>query len=278
MNSMIIKKVFNNNAALSSDDKGNEVIYTGCGICFGKKVGDEIDESKIEKEFVMSQPNEQFMQLVSELPYEEVQTADEIIKYAATHLSKHLSNNVYITLTDHLDFAIERKKKGIPLKNELLWEIKKYYKPEFAIGKHALEIIKERLGVELPEDEAGFFALHIVNAELDGKMHHTAETPEMLQDILNIVRYTCKADLDEDSLSYERFITHLKYFLQRAEKKQYYPSEDNDVYEAICKKLPESRKCAERIRSYMEAKNGQAVTDEEMLYLTVHISRVTSRK
>lgn len=272
---MKIKKVLNNNAALASDENGNEIIYTGCGICFKKRAGDELDESKIEKTFVMEKANEQFLKLVSDMPYEEIQVADEIIKYASANLGKRLCNNIYITLTDHLGFAIERAKSGTVLKNKLLWEIKNYYKVEYNLGCHSLEIIKEKLGVELPEDEAGFFALHIVNAELDGNIHHTMETPEIMEDIISIVKYTYKSDLDENSFSYERFITHLKYFLQRAERNAYYEPQDSEVFEIIKDKFPEAYNCAMRIKSYMEAKYPEKLTDEEMLYLTVHISRIT---
>ena len=274
---MKIKKILNNNAALASDEKGNEIIYTGCGICFQKRAGDELDESKIEKTFVMEKANEQFLKLVSEMPYEEIQVADEIIKYASEKLGKRLCNNIYITLTDHLGFAIERSKSGTFLKNKLLWETKNYYKAEFELGCHALEVIKEKLGVELPEDEAGFFALHIVNAELDGNMHHTMEAPEMIDDIVSIVKFTYKSDLDEDSFSYERFITHLKYFLQRAERRAYYEPQAGGVFEIMRERFPDAYKCATRIQSYMESKYPDKLTDEEMLYLTVHIARITDR-
>ncbi|MCR4830082.1 MAG: PRD domain-containing protein [Pseudobutyrivibrio sp.] len=274
---MRIKKVLNNNAALASDDKGNEIIYTGCGICFQKRAGDELDESKIEKTFVMEKANEQFLKLVSEMPYEQIQVADEIIKYASDSLGKRLCNNIYITLTDHLGFAIERSKSGTFLKNKLLWEIKNYYKTEYDLGCHAIEIIEEKLGVELPEDEAGFFALHFVNAELDGNIHHTMEAPEIIDDIVSIVKFTYKRDLDEDSFSYERFITHLKYFIQRAERKAYYEPQAGGVFEIIKEKFPEAYRCAERIQSYMESKYPEKLTDEEMLYLTVHIARITDR-
>ena len=274
---MKIKKILNNNAALAVDDKGNEIVYTGCGLCFQKKSGDELDESKIEKTFVMEKPSEQFMKLVSEMPYEQIQVADEIITYASTNLGKRLCNNIYITLTDHLGFAIERSKTGTVLKNKLLWEIKNYYKTEYSMGEHALEIIKDKLGVELPEDEAGFFALHIVNAELDGNMHHTMEAPEVIDDIVSIVKFTYNSELDEGTFSYERFITHLKYFLQRAERSAYYEPQDEELYESIKKRFPDAYKCAQRIQSYMESRYPQKITDEEMLYLTVHISRITER-
>ena len=274
---MKIKKILNNNAALVMDDKGNEIVYTGCGLCFQKKTGDEIDESKIEKTFVMEKSSEQFMKLVSEMPYEQIQVADEIITYASTNLGKRLCNNIYITLTDHLGFAIERSKTGTVLKNKLLWEIKNYYKTEYVIGEHALDIIKEKLEVQLPEDEAGFFALHIVNAELDCNMHHTMEAPEIIDDIVSIVKFTYNSELDEGTFSYERFITHLKYFLQRAERSAYYEPQDEELYESIKKRFPDAFKCAQRIKSYMESRYPQEITDEEMLYLTVHISRITER-
>lgn len=275
---MKIKKILNNNAALALDDKGNEIVYTGCGLCFQKKIGDEIDEGKIEKTFVMEKPNEQFKQLVSEMPYEQIQVADEIIKYAGDMLNKRLCNNIYITLTDHLGYAIERAKTCTVLRNKLLWEIKNFYKTEYSIGCHALDMIKEKLGVTLPDDEAGFFALHIVNAELDGNMHHTLETSEVISDIVSIVKYTFNTALDENTLSYERFITHLKYFLQRAEKREYYPADNVDMFNMMIKKFPEAYKCAIRIKSYMESKFPEEITDEEMLYLVVHISRITDRK
>lgn len=275
---MKIKKILNNNAAYSSDGGENEMIVMGRGICFGKKQGEEIDPAKVEKVFRSKESNEQFMRLVEEMPYEEIKVADEIINYASERLGKRLCKNIYITLTDHLGFAVERKKQGLAIRNALLWEIKKYYSLEYEIGRHAVDVIRDRLGVELSEDEAGFFALHIVNAELDGSIHHTMVTPEIIKDILNIVRYSFTVEIDENSLSYERFITHLKYFLQRAEKNVYYPQDSNDIYEVVIRKFPDAYRCACRIKSYMELKYPQKITDDEMLYLTIHISRITGRQ
>ena len=45
---MQIIKVINNNVISSEDDKGKEIIVMGKGKGFGKKAGEEIDETKIE--------------------------------------------------------------------------------------------------------------------------------------------------------------------------------------------------------------------------------------
>ncbi len=78
-----------------------------------------------------------------------------------------INDNIYISLTDHINFAIEGVQLGVPFQNPFLWEIKKFYYQEYIIGKAAIGMIEKKLGVTLPQDEAAFIALHIVNAELD---------------------------------------------------------------------------------------------------------------
>lgn len=272
---MKILKVINNNVVSSKNDKEREIIVLGKGIGFQKNSGDNIPEDKIEKIFQLSTAaSSQFEKLVGEIPYEYIKYTDEIVKEATKILGRNLNRNIYITLTDHLHFAIERYKKNIIFHNALLWEIKKFYSVEYTIGLRAISMLKEKEGIELSVDEAGFIALHIVNAEMDGDIRQTASAPEMLMDMLNIVKYTFNIMLDEDTLSYERFVTHLKFFIQRAIDKSYYPTEENDLYDFYRRKCPKAYDCARKIRTYMEEKTGNTVTDEEMMYLTVHISRV----
>lgn len=247
---MKIVKVINNNVVSSMDNQQREIIVLGKGIGFRKSSGDEIQEERVEKIFQLSTAvNSQFERLVSEIPYEYIKYTDEIVKEAGKVLGSQLNRNIYITLTDHLHFAIERHRKNILFQNALLWEIKKFYSREFAVGQYAAAMIKEKEGIELSEDEAGFIAIHIVNAEMDGGMEQTANAPEMLQDMLNIVKYTFHIALDEESLSYE-------------------------LYRRKC---PKAYACAKKIRRYMEEKTETLVTDEEVMYLTVHISRVIDR-
>lgn len=275
---MKVRKVINNNVVSALDDKDREIIVLGKGIGFQKTGGDEIEEKRIEKIFQLSTAaNSKFEELVAEIPYEYIKYTDEIVKEATKALGKKLSRNIYITLTDHLHFAIERYRKNILFQNALLWEIKKFYSREFEVGLYAVSLIKEKEGIELSVDEAAFIALHIVNAEMDGDMAYTANAPKMLMDMLNIVKYTFRVTLDEDSLSYERFVTHLKFFIQRAINHSYYPEEESELYNLYRKKCPKAYNCAKKIRKYMEKETGNPVTDEEIMYLTVHISRIIDR-
>lgn len=212
---MNVTKVINNNIVISENEEKQELVVMGKGLGFKKKPGDVIDDTKIEKVYLSTQEWNvtKLTQLLSSIPIEHIQAANEIINFAKVSLGKKLSEKLFLTLTDHINYAIERYQNGMEIKNALLWEIKRFYNHEYLIGKEALSIIKNRLAIELPEDEAGFIALHIVNAELDmAQVSQVSEMAKIIQHILNIVKYHFSMELDEYSLNYERFVTHLKFF------------------------------------------------------------------
>ncbi len=53
---------------------------------------------------------------------EYMELSEKIIQYAKHKLGKKLNDSIYISLTDHIHFAIERYNLNLPIKNELLWE------------------------------------------------------------------------------------------------------------------------------------------------------------
>ena len=174
---MQVDKVINNNLIRTHDEKGQEVLVMGCGIGFKKKPGEYIDDGKVEKVYVLQKEKRQHMEeLFSSMPLECIQATNEIVEYATISLGRQLSNYLYLNLCDHIHFAIQRSKGGIPIQNALLAEIKRFYNHEYQIGMESLNIIERKTGVLLPEDEAGFIAMHLVNASMDFRdMGHTQE-------------------------------------------------------------------------------------------------------
>ncbi|MGG3846052.1 PRD domain-containing protein [Aeribacillus sp. FSL W8-0870] len=275
---MKIAKVINNNViSVIQDDQ--ELVIMGRGIAFKKRPGDEVNEDRIEKIFKLENQDmaSKFKSLLYEVPMEYVKVTEEMIQYAKNKLGKKLNDIIYISLTDHINFAIERQKQGIKIVNPLLWEIKRIYKDEFQIALEALKMIKDKLAIELPEDEAGFIAMHFVNAELNEEMTDVANMTKIIQDILNIVKYHFKIELDEDSLNYFRFLTHLKFFAQRLINNMLLKSDDDELYEIVKNKHPEAYACTKKIKDYIQKVHGHEITSEEKLYLTIHIDRVVNR-
>ena len=273
---MIINKVLNNNVVTIISENGEEAVVMGRGLAFQKKKGDEIDESKIEKIFVLENKsiNEKLLTLVNDIPAKYLEIAEDIIKYAENKLSTKLNENIYLTLTDHISFAISRAEKNLEIKNAMLWDIKRLHKDEFDVGIHALRVIKENLNVELPEDEAASIAMHILYGELDQEMPEIVDMIKLIEEILKMVKYHFNIEFDEDSINYYRFVTHLKFFTQRLSSGRYYEDNDNDLFDMIKLKYPKSYECTKRIEGFVKQKYNTQLTKEEMLYLIIHTARV----
>lgn len=272
-----ITKVINNNFVCSVNEKDEEVILRGPGIGFGKKSNDIAGEEKIEKIYSMTSQTtlSKLQSLVADIPLEHVEVCTEIIEDIKRDLGKQLNDNIYITLTDHLNFAIERQSLNQEYANAILWEIKKFYPLEFKMGLHALDIVKEKLGISLKEDEAGFIALHIVNAELDTNMNEMVQITSLIQDILEITKNYYRVEFDEESLHFSRFITHLKYFGQRIYQNKTVKDNDFHLQEIIKTNYSKDYKCAELIQNYVKEKYHQDLTGEEMMFLTLHLKRIS---
>lgn len=210
-----IDKVINNNIIITHDDKEKEVILMGKALGFKKHTGDSYDPAAVEKRYYLSSAqssnSNHLLQLLSDIPIEEFEAASAIIDAATTTLGKPLNDGTVISLGDHIHTAIERGKTGVFVKNILLWDIQRFYPDEYKVGRAALDIIKEKTGFELPEDEAGFIALHIVNAQMDNSVGDMYGLTKIMQ----IVRYSFRITFNERSAYYYRFITHLKFFAQR---------------------------------------------------------------
>lgn len=273
-----ILKVINNNIVCSVDQNGEEIILRGLGIGFKKKVKDFVEESQIEKIYKIANPNtrNKLQELLSDIPLDYVETCTEIIEYAKDSLRRQLNDNIYLTLTDHISFAIERMKNNQSYKNALLMETKRFYPEEYAIGIHALGVIKAKLNVELPIDEAGFIALHVVNAELDTKMSDMVHITELIHEVLDIIKSYYGINLDEESLYYDRLITHLKFFGQRLFNNQVTRNEDAVFQEMVKIQYPKDYECANLIRKYIEETYNKQISEEEMVFLTVHLRRMTT--
>ncbi|WP_058306388.1 BglG family transcription antiterminator LicT [Gracilibacillus massiliensis] len=279
---MKINKVLNNNVVVTTNQHGQEMVVMGKGLAFQKKVGQNIEKEKIEKHFVLqdTDTSEKLNQLLQNTSDKYLDIASEIYEYARAKLPYKLNDYLYIALTDHISFAITRMKEGIQLKNTLLFEIRKYYKTEFDIGLHSLTIIEEYTGIKMDEDEAASIALHLVNSQLSGEnMDMAVQVTEVVNKTLNIVKYHYKTELDENSINYERFLTHLRFFAIRyLRKEQMEETIDTFFYEQVQTKYHQAFKCAEKIATFLEKNYQWVLSVDDMVYLTIHIHRVTYRQ
>ena len=276
---MNILKVINNNIVSALDDNKEEIIVMGKGLGFHAKSGQPITEDRIEKIFRLNNQSEtgKFQELLKAMPMEHIEISIEIIEYAKSVINKRMNPNIYITLTDHIDFAISRMQEGMRFPNPLLWETKAFYPSEYLIGEYAVGLIRKELGVQFDQDEAASIALHLVNAEYNTDMNNTMKMTSTIREILGIVEEHIGMKLDEESLHYSRLITHLKFLVQRVFAKQILEDGEIELAQMIQKMYPAEYECSQKIVRYIKDRYQNCkISQDEMTYLAVHIRRVST--
>lgn len=274
---MLIQKIYNNNVVLVVDDETNkELVLTGCGIGFKKKVGEKVDQDKIEKKFVMEDENlaKKITRIATEVDEDIFNIISKIIEYAKQNLNAELDDYIYVALADHISFAIKRYNQNIEIKNDLLYEIKRIHKKEFQIGMWAIDYINKEFNVNFTKDEAAFIAMHIINANYKESTKESFLMTKIVKEILNIIRYYYSVEFKEDDFNYDRLVTHLKFFAKRLIKKEQVENNDNELLEIIKIQYEKPYNCSCKIKKYIEDNHEYIVTEDELLYLTLHINRV----
>lgn len=273
---MTIERILNNNAAVVNDEN-HEKIVVGKGICFQKKIGDAINTSCITKTFYLSSSdlNLKFQELLVHLPMEQLSLVEQIINMAKLESGRKISDSIYISLADHIHFSLLNHQQGIHIKNALLWDIKRFYADEYAIGKKALALIEKDTGILLSDDEAGFIALHIVNASTEEGTKDIYKATKIIDEILTLVKYFFAIDMDETSLNYYRFVSHLRFFSQRIVNNATFHGDERDkeLLDMVKQKYENAYACVLKIDDFLHIQYHVDITDEEKLYLCIHIQR-----
>lgn len=248
----------------------------GVGVAFGKKNDQEVELTGRYKVFsnTDSDINDRFKAVFSDISEEYLEVTERIIYILEAEYNKKISDIVYVTLAEHIHGAIERQKKGIYLKNPLLMEIRRLFKDEFDVGIQALNELNSEFGILFTEDEAAYIAQHLVNGQLDNLVDIN-DISHLMQEIIDIIKYTFRMEFNEESIYYHRFVTHLKFFAQRVIDQQKYQSESEDIFNVFKMKYVESYECVIKIKNFLDNMYNYSINTDEQLYLMLHIEKIT---
>lgn len=283
---MKIERVYNNNVVQIYDDKHGEIIVMGRGIGFQKKAGDDLDQSLIEKKFVLENQEvaTNLSQIYNQLSEAEIELVMAVIGHGQDVLDEQFDLSLYIALADHLHYAITRLQEGLALTNPLAWEIRKFCPKEYQVGLAATEMLTAKLGLTFANEqnkqgEATSIALHFINAQRNGRFgDQTQQIGRIVVDILEIIRLHFGSLAEENSLNYHRLVTHINYFAQRVVNGLVQGQNDAFLYEQVKVNYPDAFACTEKIKSYVEQTYHFAMSRDEQVYLTIHIQRQEKNK
>lgn len=276
-----IKKVLNSSVILVSNERNEEYIILQKGIGYGRKPGQEVkvlDDSRIFVPVAKSDRS-QLIELLSEIQPIYLEITQNIVAYAEKNLNTSLNEHIYLALTDHLHFAVQRHQENIVITNRVFWELKTFYPKEYKIGLYALEVVRDKLNIDLPVEEAANVAFHIVNAQKEAEVQYDAmRAAKLIGKIVTVVTYSMNCQPDKESIHYSRFISHLQYFAERFFTDKLLDSPDDFLYAQIEAGYPKALACAEKVRTLILREYDKVITNEEVVYMAVHIQRLVSRR
>ena len=272
----IIKKI-NTSAALALDSSGQQVVVLGKGIGFPPVPYELDDISRIARTFYDVDPK--YLSMIRDLPQQVVMACADVVEQAAIELDCQLNPNLPFTLADHVQFAMERLKKGVDLTMPIAYDIRHLYPKESAVAEMALQMLQEQTGMKLPPNEAINIAMHFINAEAEsGDIHSLMLSMQVIAKVNEIVENSLHIQLDKDSYNYSRFATHLRYLIQRLQAGAQTDHVSGNLRHTLMREYPDAYTCALKVTKYLKDTYNWKCSDDEVVYLIMHIQRVYERE
>ena len=273
----VIKKI-NNNVAVCLDSKGNEMVAFGKGIGFPSMPYDLDDLSKVEHTFYGMKPEN--IQLLNSIPKECMDAAIRIVEFGSSRIASDLNPNLTFVLADHISFVIERTRRGMYIRMPNGSTMQAMYPKEMEVARQARQYLNKMFDVHLMKDEEVSIAMHFIDAENveESKADPTLDADEISEVITGVIEREYGISIDRGSFNYGRFMTHLEYLIGRREQHAEIQSGNEKMFEMIKAENPRAWICTEQIRDMMQQKYEWLLNNEELLYLMLHINRMTSRE
>lgn len=274
---MLILKKINNNVALASSDAGEEIVVFGKGVGFHEMPYELEDESVIQR--VFRDVDEKCIGGFANIADDVLLVASDIVAMADKALDCALAGNLVVCLADHLQYALERTGDGIAIENPLSHEVAFVYPREVELGRRSIELVSERMGVNLPESEITSIALHLVNAEVDGMgsvqdMDLVMKSTVILERATQVIEGQLGQQLDRTSYAYVRFVAHLRFLIRRLMRGGCKETENSGLFRQAARDFPDAYRCAAGINEYLKRDYNWSCSDEEMLYLMMYVNRL----
>ena len=174
----------------------------------------------------------------------------------------------------YISFALERYRKGVKFNNVLYDEVKLFYPLEYSVGCYALELIEERTGCRLEEDESASIALHLINGELNAAMGTTFFMIKMMREMMEIIGRDIPIP-EGRNYPRDRLIADLKQLANRlVSEKPIRGRRDEKLYRFVEENYIQEYDMINGINDYIESEYRCSMTEEEKIYLTLNIKRM----
>lgn len=267
-----IKKVLNNSSLLISNGT-EEMIVVGKGIGFKKKPHDLVPmEHLIEQKYELIQEDDFGG---SQHATEIVDKTAEILDIIVRSIDKEMDADLIAPLSKHIGAMLARLENSIFVTNPFHTETKVMYEKSY---EKAIEIgaeIYETLDIVLPESEIDFLTLYIHTILSESPTNRVEKNNAIVAQIIMLLETDYGMVLDKSSIAFARFITHLKFMVQRIMKEEKFQGVfiSPDFYEQNQKYFEMSQ----AILRSLEQEFDTTLDEQEHAYIILHLARLDTK-
>ncbi len=268
-----VEKVLNHNALIGiPENTTQEFLILGKGVGFGKHVSETIEIAHDCKIYSLKESTERGdkKDLATSIDPVYLEISNELLDGAEAEFQT-IDRDVMLPLADHIEYAVKRSKNNEQLRNPLTDDIRVLFHAEFKVAEKAKDIIFNRLGVHLTDDEIGYIALHIHSSIMDQAVSQAMQMAEAVRQCVGLVEAETGKKIDIQSLSYNRLLNHIRYMIARTLKGEVIKLDMNDYINATA---ANSFKMATKVCDELSKSLKKEIHSAEIGYLAMHIERI----
>lgn len=260
------------------DKNNHELLLIGKGIGFNIKKDDSIQLNDSVKTYPMkySEHDHKILELIDEIPSELILMVEETMKGAEEILGTKLNYTLIFTLTSHIYYALKREANIDSVTLPFQYGLDHIFPDEYEAAKYSVKYLREKYNLELTNTEVVFFTLHFVNALPGSNKESSAmDTANILNDIIEVFQEEGLVSLEDESVHFSRFLSHIRYFLIRQyEGKLGKDDEFKQLSDFVSDKFKEASRIVKRVKLILENKYNFTYSYEENVYLLLHTQRL----
>ena len=266
-------KVFNNNVVLAQEEDGKQVVLISKGVGFGVKKGSLISADGDDKKVFYILDENVDASKIKRLSYdiEQVEAVTRKIVELARFKLHITSEKLYDALYDHISFAIERLKMGLPIENPFITEIAIMCGSEYEVAAASAVLIKQYIDVDIGDAEKGFIALHLFSVRNDRHINTAMESVRVYNDAITLIGKRYRRNFDAKSSICRSFLMSLNQLVNVAAKQK---TMDMPIKQFVRGYMSDEYKLANEISALLRAKNGAELSEESKAFLAVDICKL----
>ncbi|MDU5109800.1 MAG: BglG family transcription antiterminator [Clostridium sp.] len=215
----------------------------------------------------------------------DVSKISEIIKDVEGDLGGIFSDSAFVALVIHIAIAIKRIKEGYKIKTDFVNLRKIKNTLEYSLAIKLTDKIQSAFKVQMPTEEIGYIAMHILGAKLLKVNNEEISTymisgifdeslKRNVKDMITKGEEVLQARLSDDELLYEYLLIHLRTAINRLVNNM--PIK-NPYIKEIKKKYPLAFESAVNAFEVLEEIYNLEASEDEIGYIAVHFEASLER-